>query len=245
MPADLSPFQIVRRTRRPVHELEYMIEHMDGMRVILSVNAAPLDDADGTFSGAVTTFTDITERKLLEAQLRYQAYTDELTGLANRVQLIERLQTALRGQPNGTHVAVLYLDLDGFKAVNDEHGHEAGDVLLADVGQRLRSLVRPDDLVGRLGGDEFMVLLGEVSDAATAMEVGERIRTGMEAPFTAAGQAVRVGASIGVALSGATGQSPFAMLRAADQALYQAKHGGRNRVVLAPLGGASSDAEPG
>lgn len=242
LPLDLSAFQIVRRTGRPVHELEFMIEHDDGMRVIVAVNAAPLADADGAFAGAVATFTDITERKLLEAQLRYQAYTDELTGLANRVQLVERLQAALRGQPDDASVAVLYLDLDGFKAVNDRHGHEAGDVLLGAVGQRLRALVRPGDLVGRLGGDEFMVLLDGVEDAATAVDVGERIRAGMEEPFIVAGQSVRIGASIGVALSGPGGESASAILRAADQALYHAKHGGRNRVVLSPIGAVAPEA---
>src|SRR5215211_6511543 len=231
--SDADPFAVVRRNGEGVRGAEFVVERADGLRMILSVNAAPLADDAGAFDGMAVSFADVTERKLLEAQLRHQAFTDELTGLANRLHVINRLQVALEEAHPAYAVAVLYLDLDGFKAVNDAHGHEVGDRLLSALGLRLRTLIRPGDVVGRLGGDEFMVVVFGVAEAAAAVEVGERLRAGMRAPFAVAGHTLQIGVSVGVAVSGPARREAVALLRAADEALYRAKHSGRDRVVLA------------
>ncbi|MCY1144326.1 GGDEF domain-containing protein [Actinoplanes sp. Pm04-4] len=152
-----------------------------------------------------------------------QASTDQLTGLANRRRFHDRWATALSADTGPT--ALLYLDLDGFKPVNDSHGHEAGDAVLVEVANRINAAVRLTDVVARLGGDEFAVILPQTDDA-TAQTVAERILDSLADPFD---NGIRIGVSIGV-ITATPGATPDTELRRADQAMYAAKHNGRNRI---------------
>jgi diguanylate cyclase (GGDEF)-like protein len=154
----------------------------------------------------------------------HQANHDALTKLPNRKYLRERLQQALDSRTSGSCVALFVLDLDRFKEVNDTLGHRTGDLLLQHVSERLLQAVRPDDVVARLGGDEFAVLLPSVPDEATALEVAERIRTGLDAPFELEGMLLEPEASIGLALTPAHGDDVESLLRYADIAMYVAKN---------------------
>jgi diguanylate cyclase (GGDEF)-like protein/PAS domain S-box-containing protein len=171
-----------------------------------------------------------------EAQFRHQALHDALTGLANRALFSDRVAHALeRGGRDGTATAVLYLDLDGFKRLNDTLGHAAGDQCLVAAAERLRGAVRTNDTVARLGGDEFAVLLEgtHATEAeAEAVEVAERVVAALRAPVTLDGRARRLSASVGIAAAGGKA-SPDDLLRRADGAMYAAKAGGGNRYEVA------------
>jgi diguanylate cyclase (GGDEF)-like protein/PAS domain S-box-containing protein len=170
---------------------------------------------------------DISERKSLEAELIHQALHDPLTGLPNRVLLHERLSHALlRGERRRSPVSVLFLDLDGFKTVNDSLGHTTGDRLLTAVAKRLGTVIRPPDTVARLGGDEFAVLLDE-TDAGAASRVAERIGIALDEPFVIDGRAVHARASIGVATGSYGEQTADDLITNADLAMYLAKRQGR------------------
>jgi diguanylate cyclase (GGDEF)-like protein len=166
------------------------------------------------------------------AALARAATHDSLTGLPNRALFLDRLAQALaRSKYNGSAVAVLFIDLDDFKAVNDGLGHEAGDVLLRTVANRLQRNLRANDLAARLGGDEFTVILGEVADAAAAADVAGRLHTAVQQPVTIAGQQVIPAASIGIACGAAASASAASLLRDADLAMYQAKRQGKARAA--------------
>jgi diguanylate cyclase (GGDEF)-like protein len=165
----------------------------------------------------------IAEKEALAERLRHQAFHDALTGLPNRALFHDRLQHALdRGQRQGEGVALLFIDLDGFKAINDVLGHEAGDRVLQEVAHRLQGAVRTSDTVARLGGDEFGVLLEETTGPAEAEEAMARIRDALDAPLQAAGRAVTMTASLGAAFAGPHDDAD-ALLRVADTAMYEAK----------------------
>jgi diguanylate cyclase (GGDEF)-like protein len=170
---------------------------------------------------------DVTERKELEKRLAHQAFQDSLTGLPNRALFLNRLGHALAqtGREDGP-VAVLLLDLNHFKMVNDSLGHDAGNVVLVGVAERLRASVRPGDTVGRIFGDEFAVLLGAPSNTDEARRVAGRIQERLQEPLEVEGQEVFVSPSIGIAL-GNTQDSPEEVLRRADLAMYAAKKRGR------------------
>lgn len=173
---------------------------------------------------------DVTERKAAERQLEIQANEDVLTGLANRRQFTHQLERAVaRNRAGGPLLAVMFLDLDDFKAVNDQYGHAAGDQLLVQVGNRLRTCVRPSDLVARLGGDEFTILLEGVATAAEAREIAHRIVSALGAPFPLEGTLVTVGASVGITFGTSPGVDASELLRQADTALYEAKAEGKGR----------------
>jgi diguanylate cyclase (GGDEF)-like protein len=194
----------------------------------------------GTFARHVATSLDRgrLERDLrqvteLKEELRHQAMHDALTGLPNRTLFLDRTQHAvhLAGR-NGLWPAVLYIDLDGFKPVNDTHGHAAGDLLLQAFAQRLQDCVRAADTAARLGGDEFAVLLHGPADHAGIQQVLARVRAQLDVPIDlGAGRVATIGASIGVAIAG-TGIDVDALVRRADSAMYAAKRGGRNRDVF-------------
>jgi diguanylate cyclase (GGDEF)-like protein/PAS domain S-box-containing protein len=201
----------------------------DGTEFPAEVSLSPLQADEEQLVIAVV--RDITARKAMEERLTLQATRDPLTGLINRARFLERVEEALAG---GSVVAVLFLDLDGFKPVNDTIGHEAGDRLLVEVGRRLTTCVRQGDVVARLGGDEFTVLL-EGTDVAQATAVAERMLAAIGQPVTLDDHRRQVAASIGIALGRPGRSKASALLREADVALYQAKAGGKNRVsVFAP-----------
>jgi diguanylate cyclase (GGDEF)-like protein len=171
----------------------------------------------------------IGERQLLERRLEFQAFHDPLTGLPNRTLFTERLERALaRTERRITKVAVLFVDLDDFKEVNDSLGHEAGDRVLVAVSHRLRGCLRPTDTVARMGGDEFVVLMEEVKDVLGAARLAERILNELRTPVSLEGLESEVGVSIGIALGGAREvRCPGDLLRKADLALYRAKSRGK------------------
>jgi diguanylate cyclase (GGDEF)-like protein/PAS domain S-box-containing protein len=179
--------------------------------------------------GWVSTFEDITEWRQAQAQIAHMAHHDALTGLANRTQLVEKLESALAVLPSrGGSVAVHFIDLDRFKTVNDTLGHDGGDFLLKTVAERLRSVTRVDDVVARLGGDEFVVVQTEVSSKDQAEDFARRLISAVTTPMTLREQTIVATVSIGVALASADGNDPERLLKSADLALYKAKADGRN-----------------
>ncbi|MEA2281758.1 MAG: hypothetical protein QOK21_2365 [Solirubrobacteraceae bacterium] len=182
--------------------------------------------------------TGALERIRVEERIRHDALHDALTGLPNRTLLLDRLRIALaRARRDGTHVAVLFLDLDHLKVVNDSLGHDAGDDLLRAVGPRLAEVVRPSDTVARFGGDEFALLLQGVTGERGAIAVAERIVRAFEAPFVVAGETRFGSASVGLVVTGAAGsRSPEELLSDADAAMYLAKERGRGRFELFDAG---------
>ncbi len=193
-----------------------------GQCAVESVWTDMSDDAD--VGGIVITAHDVTQRRELESQLTHQAFHDPLTGLANRALFTDRVAHALdRTARSGEQLAVLFVDLDDFKTVNDSLGHAAGDDLLVAVAARLNECLRGGDTCARLGGDEFGVLIEGVRPPETAEDVAERIAEALEKPFAAAGNEVYARASIGVAL-GATATGVGELLRHADVAMYRAKN---------------------
>lgn len=171
------------------------------------------------------------ERARTEERIRHLAMYDQTTGLANRVLLSDHLQGAINhAQRHGEHLALLFIDLDGFKAINDTHGHDAGDEILAAIGQRLRERVRGSDTAARIGGDEFVILLTSVTGEAAARQVAEDILACISAPTEWHGESLRVGGSIGLSLFPEDGQTADALLTRADDAMYAAKQAGKGRV---------------
>jgi diguanylate cyclase (GGDEF)-like protein len=188
--------------------------------------------------GLILNSRDVTERVRLQAQLQHSAEHDPLTDLPNRALFTRKVRQALTGRRAGDHsTAVLFIDLDGFKAVNDTIGHQAGDELLIEAARRLQDSVRAGDTAARLGGDEFAALiLGDGSRDRSAreyqvQEIADRLRTTLSQPYRISGNEVRVAASIGVAFAD-PGITPSDLMRNADLAMYRAKAGGKDRVEL-------------
>jgi diguanylate cyclase (GGDEF)-like protein/PAS domain S-box-containing protein len=207
--------------------LECRLRHRDGSwRNVEAVFNSLIDDP--SVQGTVLTVRDITERKTLEEELKHQAFHDSLTGLANRALFRDRVEHALaRHARLGEPIAVLFLDLDDFKVVNDSLGHGAGDQLLGEVAERLLGCLRAGDTAARLGGDEFAVLVEGVPDPKEAVRLSERIIGSLDAPFALEGKEIFVRASIGYAISDEETTGGEELLRAADVAMYAAKAAGK------------------
>jgi diguanylate cyclase (GGDEF)-like protein len=201
----------------------------------LYVGAYPVLTAGLILGASVTLFVLVAarmaaiigEREALERRLAYQPYHDPLTGLPDRRLFVDRLEHELaRAARQGRQVAVLFVDLDDFKPVNDTLGHAAGDHLLVAVGKRLLSCLRLADTAARLGGDEFAILIGNVGDEGRdATAVAERILQALRMPYELEGRETAVGASVGMVLSDGTADRPWDVLRKAELALYRAKSG--------------------
>jgi diguanylate cyclase (GGDEF)-like protein/PAS domain S-box-containing protein len=219
----------------PTEPVEWRVRHRDGRWLDLETVGTNLLH-DPIVRGIVINTRDVSERRLLEAQLKHQAFHDPLTGLANRSLFIDRVTHALaRARRARSTVAVLFLDLDNFKNINDSLGHVAGDRLLVAAAVRLVGCVRTTDTAARLGGDEFAVLLEDPSGDDSAPAVAERITTAMAAPFTVEGKEVFVSASVGIATAEAAssnGEAASDLLRNADMAMYTAKSRGKARYEL-------------
>lgn len=203
-------------------EGELSCRRKDGSRYLQWTSITAL--AGGGY-GAV--FTDATERKRREAALTSLAFCDSLTGLPNRALLIDRIDHALaHARRHDQYVALLFIDLDGFKAINDTHGHSRGDALLCAAAERLRQSVRADDTAARYGGDEFAVVLEAMERAEEATTVAAKIVGAFSAPLRAEGRDYRVGLSVGIACYPAHGDSAAVLIRRADEAMYRAKRAG-------------------
>ena len=199
----------------------------DGDLYVQWMSAVRIGEADAP-EGFVATMTDITSRKQSEERLRFRANHDALTGLPNRRLFEDRLQSAIASAlRHGERFALMLVDLDRFKGVNDRFGHLAGDALLVEVGRRLQLCVRASDTVARLGGDEFAVILGEVGGRDDAAEVAARICASMAEPFELGEGVAQIGASVGIALGPQGDADAEELQRRADTALYTVKHRGR------------------
>jgi diguanylate cyclase (GGDEF)-like protein/PAS domain S-box-containing protein len=202
----------------------------DGELLELALTISPVRGPGGPVVGCTSVIREVTQQRRLERELVRQALHDGLTGLPNRALLADRLQHALAtAQSSGRPVAVLVMDLDGFKVVNDAAGHAVGDLLLIEVAARLRRAVRPEDTVARSGGDEFVIVC-EDADAHAALEVAARIHAALSMAMELEGRRVFIGASIGVAVSPPL--TTDQLLRSADVAMYEAKSSGRSRSSL-------------
>jgi diguanylate cyclase (GGDEF)-like protein len=220
-----SAYEQCRRGERAVVRLEYRVRRRDGSHAWIEEHAAvAARDGDGRPLRIVGLSAEITARKEAELRLEHMALHDPLTGLPNRRALAEALERAIaRSRRSGQLVAVLALDLDGFKAVNDRLGHPAGDTALTEIAQRLRRSVRRSDVVARLGGDEFAVIAGELKGPIPVVRLTRRIAAALTAPMhLGEGEAV-IGVSIGVAFFPGDGETPEDVLGHADRALYAAK----------------------
>jgi diguanylate cyclase (GGDEF)-like protein/PAS domain S-box-containing protein len=203
---------------------------VDGTTFDAHVTASALRDAAGTLIGRILCVQDITVRKQLEAQLHRAAFHDPLTDLPNRRLLLDRLEHALAvAERVRTAVAVLFIDLDGFKVVNDTHGHQVGDQLLVHSSDRIHRCLRDADTLARLGGDEFVVLLEGLTDTRQMAAIGRRILDALARPFKLDRATVRISASIGITV--ASSGSPRSLLHAADTAMYHAKSNGPGQMV--------------
>jgi diguanylate cyclase (GGDEF)-like protein len=212
-------------------ELQLRMVRRDGTHIWTEHRIVPLRNAEGDVVAATGIARDVTALKEREADLSHRALHDPLTGLPNRVLLLDRLEAALaRLRRHQSSLAVLYLDLDRFKTVNDNLGHDVGDRVLQVVGQRVQQTLRPSDSVGRLGGDEFAVVLGDLHDPSEAMQVAKRLLPVVAEPVDLHGNTLVITVSIGVATAVDGDTSAAELLRRADFAMYTAKDRGRARV---------------
>lgn len=192
---------------------------------ILEVRGMPI--AGGGF---VTIYLDVTEQRLAQATIAHMAHHDALTKLPNRMLFRDRLEQAVALAGRGAVMALHYLDVDGFKPVNDKLGHKAGDELLVAISERLLGTVRKHDTVARLGGDEFAIVQTGIREARDAVSLASRVMKSIAAPFGIAGGTVSVGVSIGIAVAPSDGLDPDDLLRKADAAMYASKSSGRSRI---------------
>lgn len=219
-----------RRDTRRVTEIDQ--PHKDGHIVSTEVVTTLHSDAEGHLTSIIGIARDITERKKAEIVIRNLAFYDSLTNLPNRRLLLDRLEQAIaQAKRHESRLALMFIDLDKFKPVNDRYGHEAGDWLLKAVAQRMQTCLRESDTAARIGGDEFIVLLPEIKNNADAIAVAEKIRDVMNQPFDMSdGKQLNISACIGIAIYPDHGLTEKQLMKNGDTAMYQAKASGRNRV---------------
>jgi len=223
--------QLAKQEVSVVHR-EMRFRHRSGNWIWLEVFAQNMVD-DPSVSAIVLNYRDISQRKEAERQLEYHAYYDSLTGLPNRLLFRDRVVNALpAARRNRLGLAIMYLDLDHFKLVNDALGHSIGDLLLADVAWRLKACLRASDTVSRIGGDEFAVLINELTATDAVAGIARKVLDSLAAPFSIGGHELFITASIGVSFYPADGDEVETLLRCADSAMYRAKELGRNRAQI-------------
>jgi diguanylate cyclase (GGDEF)-like protein/PAS domain S-box-containing protein len=209
-------------------QTEVEVANAQGLRTYMA-QRFPLRRKDGEMFAVGCVATDITERKSSEERIRYLAQNDVLTGLPNRAVFRDRVSQAIaQAQRSGAQVAVMFLDLDHFKNVNDSLGHETGDELLKSAAQRLRSCLRAGDTAARLGGDEFVICLPTLSEPQHAISIAEKVLDALRQPFSLGGNELHVRGSLGISLYPGDGIDADSLMRAADAAMYHAKEKGRD-----------------
>jgi diguanylate cyclase (GGDEF)-like protein/PAS domain S-box-containing protein len=222
--ADLDQVRRMLVGKIRTYQMEKRYFHKDGQVVWVLLSVSMVHDEEGEPLYFVSQIQDISERKVLEERLEHRAFHDSLTDLPNRQLFMDRLGQALRRtMRRHKRVAVLFMDIDKFKGVNDSLGHEVGDLLLTVVAQRLGHCLRPEDTLARFGGDEFVVLIEAVDDPEQAVEVAKRITEEFRKPFNIEGRDLYVAASIGISLGNARTHDSDGLLRDADTAMYRAK----------------------
>ena len=227
MEARIISDEVMTKGHSEVYEKEYM--RCDGTIFPVELRAFLLRDDRGEPLGFWAIVRDITERKLVEAKIHHLAHHDALTGLPNRVALSLRLDQAIAAAHRAdSRFAVMLIDLDRFKSINDNLGHLVGDQLLVEVAQRLRAQVRESDIVARLGGDEFIVVVTDIVHVGTVETVAHKIQVVLSQPFVAEGQELVTTPSTGISLYPKDGDNAEALIRHADEAMYQAKSQGRD-----------------
>jgi diguanylate cyclase (GGDEF)-like protein/PAS domain S-box-containing protein len=225
--------QAIIENRRISLKTGCVLTRRDGEEIAVEVSAAPIHDRNGGVIGAVMVAHDVTAARELSMKLARLALHDSLTDLPNRALFNDRLSEATtNAQLNGGYAALLYVDLDRFKHINDTLGHAIGDKLLQTVARRLLGCVRSSDTVSRQGGDEFVVLLADIVHIKDAVQCAEKLLSALEAPYRIGEHDLRVSASIGVAIFPDDARECDALVRCADSAMYQAKYHGRNNYKL-------------
>ena len=230
-PDDISKcnlfFENLITTLKPQAGLEYRAQHIANGWQWHDTNAAPLFDDDGKLRGILGIGRDINERKLYQDRLEHFAQYDALTGLYNRYMIIEQCENALSfAKRNGTGISILFLDMDGFKNINDRYGHDVGDTVLAKIANRLKMVIRKSDSVGRLGGDEYLVLLSDIHQEVEVLETAKRILAEVSIPINVDDKLLVIGCSVGIASYPQHDVDAKELIRRADQAMYESKRRG-------------------
>ena len=214
-------------------DVELRVVRKDGTPIEVELSATAMRDSDGELWGFVTTAYDVTDRRAFERMARHRAAHDPLTELPNRAWFTERVTQALaRAARQGTLVGVYFVDLDGFKAVNDAFGHQAGDQVLFALAGRLDRVIRPGDTLARYGGDEFTVLCEDLPGEGEAADIAGRICAAVDHPIRVGAGDVHLTASVGVAVASPGGADPANLVHLADVAMYEAKQAGKARYRL-------------
>lgn len=225
---DCFPFLVQEKKEGSVHFDEARMERKDGTSFSVDLRASPIIE-DGRLSGGVIVFQDTTERQRASQIIRHMANHDALTNLPNRNYLLQRLPQAVSlAKRQGRKLFLLFIDLDRFKPINDQHGHAVGDLVLVQVGKRLTQAMRASDSVCRLGGDEFVILLESAVTLHGAIMVADRVINLLNEPIQVQELTCFIGASIGIAVYPDDSEDADILLRHADQAMYTAKKKGRN-----------------
>lgn len=226
-PAERTELEEMLRSSKTLNSVETELRRKTGGSLYVLQNLTLAGDR------IHMTVADISDRKRAEEQIEFHAYHDVLTHLPNRKLFTDRLtQNLTHARRSGKSLAVMFVDLDHFKSINDTLGHTAGDELLLEMARRLRACVREDDTVARLGGDEFTIVLSELRHPEDAVTVAEKIIAAVQKPMSIAGMPIEASASIGIALYPVDGSDPESLLRNADSAMYRAKEAGRNTYQL-------------
>jgi diguanylate cyclase (GGDEF)-like protein/PAS domain S-box-containing protein len=229
LPERRAEFVRLMQEQGAVRNFESQVYRCDGRIIWISENARAVKDADGSVQLFEGTVVDVTERKQHDAELEYQASHDSLTGLPNRSLLRDRIEQAIgKAQRDGHQVAVVFVDLDHFKLINDSLGHHVGDRLLLEVADRLIGCIRGHDSVARQGGDEFVIVLTEQHDEHEIIAIVSRLLDVISQPWVDEGQEYGLSCSVGISCYPQDGDDPDALLRSADAAMYKAKASGRS-----------------
>ncbi|HEX3096562.1 MAG TPA: diguanylate cyclase [Usitatibacter sp.] len=241
LPGAPSPIRVAIEKDEPAALVaNSVLVRRDGFEMPIEDSAAPIHNRDGGIIGGVMVFRDVGEARALALEMSHRAQHDFLTDLPNAVLLDDRIAQAIGlAQRNRTQVAVLFVDLDRFKAINDARGHAAGDKLLQSVAKRLKACVRGSDTVSRKGGDEFVVLLSEIAHRDDAARTADKVIAAVAAAQSGAAHGSDLTASVGIALYPGDGEDAPALLKSADAAMYRAKEAGRNRRCFASGPGAA------